>query len=479
MENGEWKMQLLSCSLNGCFLRISLLMQQVKDEQLTRGMGLLQSTAANMLEMIGIGPFITIPIILGALGGPQAMLGWVFGLVIAVCDGLIWAELGAALPGSGGSYHYLSQAFGPRKLGRLMSFLFIWQTVCTAPLSLAGGAVGFSNYTKYLWATMTPWQGKLLAAGVCLLVTALLYRDIRSVGKLSVVLWVVVLFTVAWVLFAGVTNFNAQRAFDFPPDAFKLSAGFFAGLGTATLNAIYDYGGYNNVCFFGGEVKNPHWTIPRVVLLSIAAVAVMYLVMTVTIIGVVPWREAIAPDTLANKAIVAAFIERLYGSSAATVMTLLILWTTAASLFAVMLGYSRVPYAAAADGRFFAPFARLHPRGNFPYVSVLFLGIASALCCWFELPTLITALIVIQIIARDIAQIAAVSLIRHTRPDIALPFRMWLYPLPSVLALVGWIYILSTNGWRMFGLGIGLLLVGIAAYLWQAARQREWPFETM
>ena len=130
-------------------------------------MGLLQATAANMLEMIGIGPFITIPIIIAAMGGPQAMIGWVFGAIIAVCDGLIWAELGAAMPGSGGSYHYLQQAYGPRRLGRLMSFLFIWQTVGTAPFSIASGAVGFSNYTRYLWASMTPIQGKLLSVAVC------------------------------------------------------------------------------------------------------------------------------------------------------------------------------------------------------------------------------------------------------------------------------------------------------------------------
>jgi amino acid transporter len=118
---------------------------------LVRGMGLLQSTAANMLEMIGIGPFITIPIILAAMGGPQAMIGRILGALISVCDGLVRAELGAAMPGSGGSYHYLQQAYGPQRLGRLMSFLFIWQTVCTALFSIAGGAVGFSNYTKYLW----------------------------------------------------------------------------------------------------------------------------------------------------------------------------------------------------------------------------------------------------------------------------------------------------------------------------------------
>jgi amino acid transporter len=443
---------------------------------LVRGMGLLQATAANMLEMIGIGPFITIPIILGAMGGPQAMLGWIIGAIIAICDGLVWAELGAAMPGSGGSYHYLQQAFGPRKLGRLMSFLFIWQTVCTAPFSLASGAVGFANYTRYLWPGMEAWEGKLLAAGVCLVVTVILYRDIRTIGRLSVILWVIVLLTVGWVLVAGVSNYNPALAFDFPANAFNLNTVFFVGLGIASLNAIYDYGGYNNVCFFGGEVKEPGRNIPRAVLISIGAVAVMYMVMTVTIIGVVPWREAVTEGTMANKAIVADFIQRLYGEQAAIVMTTLILVTTFASVFAVMLGYSRVPYAAAIDGRFFRPFARVHPTRQFPTFSVIFTGATAALCCWFELPTLITALIVIQIVARDMAQVAAVILIRRNRPDIRLPFRMWLYPLPALVAFVGWVYILGTNGWRMFGLGVGLMLLGIGAYLIQARVRGEWPF---
>ena len=442
-----------------------------EEGHLIRGMGLLQATAANMLEMIGIGPFITIPIIIAAMGGPQAMLGWLLGAIIAICDGLVWAELGAAMPGSGGSYHYLQQAYGPARFGRLMSFLFIWQTVCTAPISIAGGAVGFSNYTRYLWPAMTGWQGKLLAAGVCLAVTALLYRDIRSIGRLSVVMWVVVMLTVGWVMVAGLANFHLDLVLDFPPDAFKLSPVFFVGLGAATLNAVYDYGGYNNVCFFAGEVKRPAYVIPRAILLSIIVVAVMYSVMSITIIGVVPWREA-----MGSQAIVADFIQRLYGGRAASIMTLLILWTTFASLFAVMLGYSRVPYAAAVDGRFFKPFARLHPSKHFPTFSLLLIGFASALACWFDLATLITALIVIQTIARDIAQVFAVTLIRRTRPDIVLPFKMWLYPLPSIIALAGWIYILSTNGLKFILLGIALMALGVAAYFWHAYVKGEWPF---
>lgn len=443
---------------------------------LTREMGLVQATASNMLMMIGIGPFITIPLILAAMGGPHAMLGWLVGAIIAICDGLVWAELGAAMPGSGGSYHYLQKAYGEHSLGRLMSFLFIWQTICTAPFSVAGGAVGFAGYTKFLWPTMTATEGKWLAMGVCLLVTAALYRDIRSIGRLSVVMWVIVLFTVAWVLVAGVTNFNLSRVLDVPENSFSLSSIFFVGLGKATLQAIYDYGGYNNVCFIAGEVKTPERTIPRAVIYSILAVAAIYLTMNVSLISVVPWREAITEGTLANQAIVADFIQRLYGSKAAGVMTVLILFTTFASLFAVMLGYSRVPYAAAADGRFFKAFARLHPTKNFPNFSLVFIGVTAAAACWLKLETLIAALIIIEKIARDIGQAIAVIIIRRNRPEIKLPFKMWLYPLPSLIALIGWFFILKTNDRDIVLWGLMLTALGVLAYLVQAKAKREWPF---
>jgi amino acid transporter len=429
------------------------------------------ATAANMLEMIGVGPFITIPILIAKMNGPQAILGWILGALVALCDGIVWAELGAAMPGTGGPYHYLSEAYGPKRLGRLMSFLFIWQTVALAPLSIGSGAVGFAQYARFLYKGMSPVDEKLVAVTVCLLITALLYRDIRSVGRLSIVMWVVVIGAAGWITVTGVLHFNSRLVLDFPPGAFTLSPAFFFGLGGATLIAMYDYGGYNNVCFFAGEVRTPERVIPRSILLSIITVAVLYLTMNVTIIGVVPWREAIQ-----STAIVSDFIQRIYGSKAAAVATILILWTTLASVFAVLLGYSRVPYAAAVDGRFFAPFARLHPSKNFPYVSVLFIGGLSAAASLLKLDVLINALIVIQVLIQFVAQILAVTLIRRNRPDIHRPFQMPAYPVPSIIALLGWLYILVASGLPYILAGFGLLALGVAAYLWRAHGEGEWPF---
>lgn len=438
---------------------------------LVRGIGLLGATSANMLEMIGVGPFITIPILLAKMNGPQAILGWVLGAIVALCDGMVWAELGAAMPQTGGPYGYLSEAFGPERLGRLMSFLFIWQTIFLAPLSIGSGAVGFAQYARFLAKDLTWWQEKSIAIGICLLITALLYRDIRSVGRLSIVMWVVVLGTVGWITVAGLLNFDMKRVLDFPPGAFSANSSFFFGLGGATLIAMYDYGGYNNVCFFAGEVRQPERVIPRSILISVVVVAVLYLTMNVTIIGVVPWREAIA-----SKSIVSDFFLRLYGLRAARIVTVLVLWTTFASVFAVLLGYSRVPYAAAVQGRFFRPFAHLHPTKNFPDVSVLFVGLASAFACLLTLDVLINALIVIQVLIQFMAQIFAVTLIRRNRPDIVRPFNMPLYPYTSIVAFLGWLYILVASGAYYILAGFALLLIGVLAYLWRAQRAREWPF---
>ncbi len=444
---------------------------KTQQPHLVRAVGLWGATSANMLEMIGVGPFITIPILLAKMNGPQAILGWVLGAVVALCDGMVWAELGAAMPGTGGPLRYLSEAYGPNKLGRLMSFLFIWQTIFLAPLSIASGAIGFAQYTKFLAGDITWWQEKGIAMAVCLLITFLLYRDIRHVARLSVGMWLVVLGTVIWITTAGMLNFNAARLLDFPPGAFAPSKAFFFGLGGATLIAMYDYGGYNNVCFFAGEVKHPEKVIPRSIIWSIVAVAGLYLTMNLGIISVVPWREAIK-----STAVVSDFIQRLYGTKIAQIVTVLVLWTTLASLFAVLLGYSRVPYAAAIEGRFFKIFGRLHPTRAFPDFSVVFIGVCSAAACLLTLDIVVNALIVIQVLVQFMAQVVAVTMIRRNRPDLNRPYKMPIYPVTSVIAFLGWLYILVASGLQYIVAGIILLAFGVVTYLWRAKTTGEWPF---
>jgi len=427
--------------------------------ELARGLGLLEATALNMSNMIGVGPFVTIPLMIGAMGGPQCMLGWAVGTVLALCDGLVWAELAAALPGEGGSYLYLREAFRRTRLGTLLPFLFIWQFMFSGPLEIASGYIGFAQYLSFFRRGMGIWEMRLVAGAVGVLVVALLYRGIRAVGRLTVVLWIGMLATVAWIITAGFLHFNARLAFDFPPHAFTISPAFMAGLGGATLIAMYDFLGYYGICFMGGEVREPEKVMPRSIVLSVVLAGAIYALMTLAVLAVVPWREAAQ-----SKFVVARFMEILYGRWAASAVTVLTLWSAVASVFALVLAYSRVPYAAALDGYFWKPFARLHAKGGFPYVSLLAVGALSIAGGMLNLDWVVSALLTARILIQFIGQIAALEVLRKTRPDVPLPFRMWLYPLPSVLALVGWLYVFATSGWTFVLCGLGVLASGVVAF---------------
>src|SRR2546430_2612370 len=464
--------------------------------QLIRGVGLWGATTLNMIDMIGVGPFITIPLIIAAMGGPQAMVGWILGAVLVVCDGLVWAELGAALPGSGGSYRYLTEIYGPRKLGHLMSFLFIWQLTFSAPLSIASGSIGLAQYATYIFPRLghetkisLPILGNveinaipvaLVAIAAVGLAVFLLYRRIALIERLSKFLWVGVMLTILWVIFAGVTHFDRKLAFDFPPGAFTIRPEFFTGLGAALLVSVYDYWGYYNVCFFGGEVKDPGRTIPRAVLFSILFVAIIYIVMNISILGVIPWREfAGTANTPAQRYVISSFMERLYGPKASLIATALIMWTAFASVFSLLLGYSRVPFAAARDGNYFRVFARVHLRHRLPYVSLLVMGGIAALFCFFRLADVIAALVVIRILVQFLAQIVGVMVLRARRPDLPRPFRMWLYPLPALVALGGFIYVLISrkNFLREIRYAAVLIVVGLIIYFIRARPRGEWPYD--
>ncbi len=432
-----------------------------------RGFGLLQATALNMSNMIGVGPFITIPLIIASMGGPQCMLGWLLGAVLALCDGLVWSELAAAMPGTGGTYLYLREAFRKTALRDLLPFLFIWQFVFSGPLEIASGYIGFSQYVGYFWRGMTPMQSRFVSMAVGVAVIALLYRGVTAVGRMAVVLWVGVLATALWIIAGGLAHFHAGTAFDFPPNAFTFSTGFLTGLGSAMLIAMYDFMGYYDICYVGGEVRDPARVIPRSVIYSVLGVAAIYSLMNLSIIGVVPWREAVH-----SKFVASLFMEKLYGSGAASAVTVLVLWTAFASVFALLLGYSRIPYAAAVNGHFFSVFGRLHPRGKFPHVSVLVIGVLAIGASWFSLDAVISALLTSRILVQFIAQIVALHSLRKHRPDVVRPFRMWLYPVPSVIALLGWMHIFLTSGWSYAGFGVLSLGVGVVAYaFWRSAER--------
>src|SRR5437763_4004101 len=209
-----------------------------------RAFGLLPATALNMTNMIGLGPFITIPLLMSALGGPQAMLGWLVALVIVVCDGMVWSELGVAMPGSGGSFGYLRHGYGAATVGRLMGFLLVWQFVLSGPLEIASGYIGFAQYLGYIWKGITARQTIVVVTFIGLASRALLYWWLTSIATITAALWTGAIVSVIVVVVTGARHFDPRVACHFPPGAFNLSLGFLLGLGAASRVGVYDYLGY-------------------------------------------------------------------------------------------------------------------------------------------------------------------------------------------------------------------------------------------
>jgi amino acid transporter len=435
-------------------------------------LGLVQATALAITDMVGIGPYITIPLFLATMGGPQAMLGWLVGAVLAFCDGLVWAELGAALPKAGGSYNYLREAYGPHSLGRWLSFLMVWQIIFSAPLSVASGSIGFANYLHYLAPRLTAWEIRGLAAAFPLLLVALLYRRIGAIGNLSVVLVTGVLFGCLWIAISGLFHLSPARLLDFPPGAFHLNLIFWAALGHATLYALYDFFGYYNVCYLAEEIRDAGRVIPRAIMFSIFTVAVLYVAMTVAFLSVIPWREATHSPYIASR-----YVEILFGTAAGKLMSVLLLWIAFSSVFSLLLGYSRIPYAAAADGNFFPMFARLHPKKNFPHISLITLGVIASIFSLGRLNEVIGSLIATRVLIQYLPQTLGFFCLRIRQPDLPRPFRMWFYPLPGIVSACGWVYVLATAGARSLAFAFAVFGVGTAAYMARARVRREWPFE--
>lgn len=439
--------------------------------QMHRRLGLLNATTINMSNMVGIGPFIAIALILKTLAGPQAYLAWVVGTVIALADGMVVAELGAAKPAAGGTYVFLREGFGPRTWGRMLAFLFVWQILFAGPLEIASGNIGLVQYLRVFLPNLSELDGKLLAAGICALLVVALYRRIDDIAKLMFGLWSVMLLTTGWVIVTGILHFDPALAFDLPENAFRFDLGFLASLGEGSAEVLYLFLGYYQVCYLGGEIREPGRTIPRAVLYSILAVAGIDIAISFSFIGVVPWREAMESQFLG-----ALFVERVYGPWAAQVLAGMIVVTAFGSIFALLLGYSRVPYAAARDGVFFRQLAALHPTKEFPHRSLLLIGAGAICASFFSLDQVIKALMAARILIQFLGHTFALFLIRSRRPDISRPFSMWGYPLPAILSIVGYIYVFLSLGTAFVLFGIGTLLLGAIVYLAMASYQREWPF---
>ncbi|MFD1257539.1 APC family permease [Mucilaginibacter terrae] len=444
----------------------------MSETTLKRRLTLLQATAINMTDMVGIGPFITLPMVISMMNGPYFLYAWLAGAVLSIVDAMVWSELGAAFPKAGGSYNFLKETYGKEGLGKMMSFLFVWQTMIQAPLVIASAAIGFAAYFSYL-IPVSPVMAKAISGGVVIAIVLLLYRKIEDIGKISVLLWGAVLLTLFFIISGGISHGNFLAPIKHINDGLTMNYTFIAAIGFASVKSVYSYLGYYNVCHLGGEIINPSKNIPRSMFLSIAGIAVLYLMMNISVVSVVPWQ--VAKD---SQFVISVFMQQLAGPMAAKIITCLILLVAFASVFSATLGYSRIPYAAAADGAFFKVFAKLHPTGNFPYVSLLVLGgIAFVFSLLFKLSDVISAILAMRILIQFISQAIGLLILRKARSEQDFPYKMPLFPLPVYLAIIMWAGILISTGLTMVLGGLIAIATGTVVYFIKAKVNTEWPFK--
>ncbi|HWG11156.1 MAG TPA: APC family permease [Rhodanobacteraceae bacterium] len=433
-----------------------------------RSIGLFSGTAINMTQMCGIGPFITIPLMVAVMGGPQAVIGWIAGALLATCDGMVWAELGAAMPGSGGTYVYLREAFQYRT-GKLMPFLFIWTVLLTIPLIMSTGIIGMVEYLGFFFPHLGWTAVHLISVLASFIVVFLLYRRIESIRAITIALWVIMLLSVVGVSVAGFTDFHPALAFTYPAGAF--GSHFFVGLGAGLVIGIYDYLGYFTTAYMGDELRDPGRTMPGSIIISVIAMMLVYLLLNISVLGVVPWQEVAA-----SKSIASLVVERTWGHAAASVITLLVIVTAFASVFTGLLGGSRVPYQAAHEGVFLSAFGRLHAKHGFPHVALLTMGVVMAAGTFFDLTEVINMLLTATIIVQSAAQIVALVVLRKRQPELKRPYRQWLYPVPCIVAMIGWIYVFVSASTISILLSGAWIVAGLLVFLAWARINKSWPF---
>jgi amino acid transporter len=454
---------------------------------LERRIGLRSAVLFNMLEMIGVGPFITLPLIIAAAGFRLSVWAWVLGAAIAVADGLVWAELGAMFPRAGGSYAFLREIYGPEGAGNWLGFLFVWQLSFTAPLSIASGCIGLSGFLAVFWPGLesAPFAAlpflhyaNFTAAAACLLVTALLYRNLSSITRLAWVLFAGVITAIAGVIVSGFAHAAATGGWHMPPSPALPAALAVGGLAQATLLATYCYWGYYNICFLGSEVRQPERTIPRAILLSVLFVSAIYIAMNLAALPSLRTAGHAAQSAALRVQLVADIAGSAFGRWAGYTIAALIVWTAFASVFSILLGYSRVPYAAARDGNYFRFLAAVHPRYGIPHRSLVALGLVAVAFCFLPLTEVITLLVITRILLQFFLQQAGVMLLRIQKPDLPRPFRIPLYPLPPLAAMAGFVFILVNRTHALAELAVAAAIgfSGTAIYLVRAWRMRDWPF---
>lgn len=454
-----------------------------------------QASAMNTLNMFGTGPFITIPFVIASTdpAGPQALVGYALTAFACIMDATIWAELASIWPRSGGSYLYLLHLYGSETWGRLVAFLYIWQFLISSPMEIASGFVAMGQYFAYISRNTSYLHHALIAAVFCSISVLILYRGVKEAGRVTNMLWIVTAVAVALTIAIGTTDFQASNL-ALPPHAFgKTTGSFMMSLGTACRFGLYDFTGYYDACQMAGEVVDPRKSIPRATVITCIIVAVIYFLVYLSVMGYLPWD---GPDGFVNLVqgdsneacfIMSLFTEKACGVWCGRAFTLVVMLTIFGANFAMMCGCAYLPYAAALEGHFFSQLQHRHPtRPDVADYSLLLIGGISFCFCFVPLEALVEAMMTLMLIVQFLGNSVGLLLFHYVRKERQrrrIPWRVPLFPLPCILQIVCFGFILTTTpsyfarGERpTLELAILFLCIGIASYFAWSRQRRIWPF---
>lgn len=442
--------------------------------ELRRGLNLWDTSFLVLGLVLGGGIFLTPSSIAQAIPAPNWILAaWVVGGLLSIAGGLVYAELGAMMPQTGGMYLYIREAFGP-----LPAFLYAWVAYFVI---LAGAdaavAVGFSEYLSVFFpglgtknvlfdlAGAPVSAGQLTAVAAVLLLSATHYVGIKEGTRIQSVFTLLIVLALFWLVVGGTLARAPQVAA--APAAVPLTA---AGFGLAMVGVFWCYYGWNEIAAVAGEVANPQRNIPRALIFGTGLVAFLYVGVNAVFLKVIPVGEIARTARPAELASL-----RLFGPGATAAIAFAV---TAAALGCLSAGIApgpRIVYALSRDGLFPKPFSRVHPRFQTPSFAIIAQAVWMSLLClsgrYDQLYTYATFAVILAYTATGIS----LFVFRRTRPAESRPYRCWGYPIVPAI-FVGTSALLAVNTVRQQPretlAGVGILLLGVPVYFWMRATHR-------
>lgn len=458
----------------------------MQSPELRRGLGAWAAMAVVIGTVIGSGVFLVPTQMVRAVGSPALVFAvWIFGGILTLFGALTYAELSAAMPGAGGEYVYLNAAYGP-----FFGFIYGWTQVWVAKAaSIATLATGFYTYLgdffpsmgKVLYAVPLPIgphggpleirYGQLLGIGLILALAGLNYLGVRVGGGLQVGVTAVKISLLAGMIVAGL--FLGHGSFSHFSAGIAPHPGGVSGFFVALVAALWAYDGWNNAGMLGSEIEHPQKNLPRALIFGTLAVMGIYLLANLTYFYVLR-----ASDVAGSERLAADAMRRVFGSPGGEMVSVAAMISIFAALNGSILSGSRIPYAMARDGYFFAPIRTVHPRFRTPGAAILLLGgWASVVLLSGQYEQLYTLVIFPSWILYGMTA-ASVIVLRRKRPEMERPYRVNGYPLVPlffVLVAVALLYSTFRTSPRESGIGLSVIILGLPFYFHWKRRLKEAP----